>query len=89
MPTTWEDAAYDQYLAEFDDEVRPDEIIEDFALGRLRSYYVANPLVAEPAIGLLVEAKTLLGCKYPRAALVLAAASAEIAVKSVLLHPVV
>ena len=65
-----------------------DEAVREFTAGRLKSYYVGHPGLAGPAISSLAEAKTLLP-SHPRASLVIATTAIELAVKVVLLRPIV
>src|SRR5205807_1436553 len=66
-----------------------EEAIGEFIGERLQSYYLANPEVAYDAASLLGEARELATNDHPRAALALAAAAVEVAVKSVLIEPIV
>jgi hypothetical protein len=68
--------------------VPPEDAIRDFTAERLQSYYVANPNLAKPAYESLRYAEALLP-SYPRAALVFAVTAAEVAIKTVLLKPIV
>lgn len=69
-------------------EVHYQEAIKEFTAERLKSYYVANPNLAAPALDTLVEAQSLLS-SHPRASLVIATTAMELAVKTVLLKPIV
>ena len=90
---TRDDAAYDDYL--FDQHMEAlyaqhrDQPIGEFTIERLQSYFVAHPRAAQPAIGLLNEARALLAAGHPRASLLLAAACIELGVKAAHLQPVV
>jgi hypothetical protein len=80
-----------QYLREFGYELYPEhsaEAIKGFTAERLQSYYVGNPNLATPALEALLEAQSLLS-SHPRASLVMAATAMELAVKVVLLKPIV
>jgi hypothetical protein len=65
-----------------------DEAVKEFTAERLKSYYVAHPDLAQPAVGSLAEATVLLQ-SHPRASLVIATTAMELAVKVVLLQPIV
>jgi hypothetical protein len=80
-----------QYLREYGFELYPEhsvEAIKEFTAERLQSYYVANPNLAAPALDALLEAQSLLA-SYPRPSLVIATTAMELAVKVVLLKPIV
>jgi len=87
MSMTEDEARQEEWLLELYEEHSALALVE-FKAERLRSYFLANPGIAVPAAGALSEARALLQVS-PRAALVLAVASAEVALKSVLLKPVV
>jgi hypothetical protein len=80
------------YLREFGHEVlypeHYEEAIKEFTVERLQSYYVVHPQLASPAHGSLLYARSLMP-SYPRAALLFAVTAIELAVKSVLLKPIV
>jgi hypothetical protein len=65
-----------------------DEVVEHFTSERLTSYYLDNREVASKAFAALAYAQSLL-ISYPRAAIVFAATSIEVTVKTVLLRPIV
>jgi hypothetical protein len=65
-----------------------DDAVRQFTEERLRSYYIANPNLAEPALDALKYAQSLLTA-YPMAALVFAATAMELAIKVVILRPIV
>ncbi|MGJ5813688.1 hypothetical protein [Paludibaculum fermentans] len=80
-----------QYLREFGYELYPEhyaEAITEFTSERLQSYYVANPNLGLPAIEAMMEAREL-RTSHPRPSLVLATTALELAVKVVLLKPIV
>ena len=83
----WADYAQDEYETKLYEEHR-EEAIREFKSDRIGSYYRTNPDVARPAAKALAEARLLLR-DHPTAALVMASASAEVALKAVLLRPVV
>jgi hypothetical protein len=64
------------------------EVISHFAADRLRSYYIDNPRVADAPAWALMEARTLL-TTHASAALVHAAAAAEVCLKAALLRPII
>src|SRR2546421_8390542 len=63
------------------------EAIEDFKAERLKSFYVDNPLVAEPALKLLIEAKELISQKHYSAAQVFAGGATEVTFQEAILKP--
>ncbi len=65
-----------------------DEVVEHFTSERLTSYYLENPELAIRAFTALSYAQSLL-ISYPRAAIVFAATSIEVSIKTVLLRPIV
>lgn len=65
-----------------------DQATREFSEGRLKSYYLGNPQVALPALLALAHAKTLQP-HSATAALVFAAVSAELTLKSAVLKPLV
>ena len=77
---------------EFDLEIYRQQIYDDavkqFTEERLQSYYLTNPRLAEPALDALIDAQSLLSTQ-PLAALVFATTSTELAIKAVLLRPIV
>jgi hypothetical protein len=64
------------------------EAIKEFTAERLQSYYIAHPTLAEPARSVLRDAQALIQVNT-RAALVFAVIAIELAIKTVLLKPVV
>ncbi len=69
MPELYEEFARDVRAGKHD---LYGEIVEQFASERLQSFYLANPHLAEHALGALEEARTL-KASHPSAALVFAA----------------
>jgi hypothetical protein len=65
-----------------------DDAVRQFTGERLQSYYLANPKLGEPALDALSYAQTLLP-KHPLAALVFATTAMELAIKVVLIRPIV
>jgi hypothetical protein len=80
------------YLKEFGHELlypeHYEEAVKEFTVERLRSFYVAHRDLATPANESLSYAQSLMP-SHPRAALVFAATATELAVKMVLLRPIV
>lgn len=74
--------------AEANGFVPPEDAIRDFTAERLQSYYVAHPNLARPAYDSLIYAQSLLP-SFPKAALVFAVTATELAIKTVLLKPIV
>ena len=96
---TDEDYAHDEYLDMLYHEFGPqwaedhglsvyDDVVKEFTAERLRSYYVGNPDVARPARHAVAYAQSLMP-SHPKAALVFAVTATELAVKTVLLKPLV
>ena len=93
MSHTYEDLALDyafekQDLAE-DWDRHISEAVGCFVDGRLRSYYVQHPDVAQKALGALTYSKALLTQGHAKAALVFAGSAIEIGYKAALLRPIV
>jgi hypothetical protein len=65
-----------------------DEATKRFAEQRLKAYFLANPMLAAPAINAVEYARTLLPA-FPAAALVFAATSVELTWKTAILKPLV
>ena len=74
--------------AEMNGFVPPEDAIRDFTAERLQSYYVAHPNLAVPSYDSLAYAQSLLR-SHPKAALVFAVTATELAIKTVLLKPIV
>ena len=90
-----EDAYWEQLLEELGPEwaeehglAPPEDAIKEFTAERLQSYYLAHPNLAGPAYGSLLYAQSLMP-SYPEAALVFAVTATELAIKTVLLKPIV
>ena len=64
------------------------DAVSEFTSERLQSYYLADPTLAEPARKSLLYAQSLLA-SFPQAALVFAVTATELAVKTVLLKPII
>ena len=103
MSHTYEDAPQDefydrlynefgpQWADEHDEELyrqHSEAAIKEFTTGRLQSYYVTHPDLAQPAVKSLAYAEVLVP-KYPSAALVFATTAVELAIKGILLQPIV
>jgi hypothetical protein len=94
-----EDAAYEYYYKEIGPQWAQDhaqelyqeyykEAVREFTAERLRSYFTAHPSLARPAAESLRYAQ-LLRPSFPCAALVFGASASELAVKTVLLRPII
>src|ERR1051325_7723372 len=79
----YEDVLVQQYEA----QIKADAV-EEFHSDRLRSYFKANPKVALPAFAALHEAQSFLATN-PKVALVFSTTAMEIALKAVMLRPIV
>jgi hypothetical protein len=80
-----------QWAEEHDEELyrqHYEDAVREFTAERLQSYYVAHPSLAEPVNGILQDAQVLLPSNR-RAALVFAVIAVELAIKTVLLKPIV
>ena len=87
MTTTPEDAAYDEWITQILEENK-DDIISEYVYERLGSYYLSHPDLDERAKAVLREAEHCLETS-PTASLVISWAAIEIALKQLLLRPVV
>ena len=65
-----------------------EQAIEEFTSERLRSYYLANPLLAKPALDSLAEARNLITVN-PTASLIFSNIAIEVGLKATLLKPIV
>jgi hypothetical protein len=84
---TPDEVAREEWLSDLVDRVSK-EAVDQFALDRLRSYYLGNPDVAVNAIATFREAEKLQAIS-PTAALVLYTTSIELGLKVALLKPVI
>lgn len=93
------EAAYDrlyrelgpQWARDHDQELfeeHYEEAVKEFTSERLQSYYVAHPKLAGPARQSLLYAQSLMP-SFSQAALVFAVTATELAVKTVLLKPII
>lgn len=82
-----QEAAYDQMVEEILEDNK-DQIIEEFVAERLRSYYKEHPDLDGPAKSALNEARDLLDVSST-ASLLFSRSATEIAIRDVLLRPVV
>ena len=87
MSDSYEDYREEEYLDELYQEVSADAI-EKFQADRLRSFYLANPVVAKRPFESLGEAKKLLP-NHPGAAQIFAMTSIEVGLKLVFVKPIV
>lgn len=86
------DIAREEMYARLADELYPEhkeQAVQEFAVDRLRSYYLANPDVAKPAVFMLRNAEQLFQLQQNEAALVFAVSSIELFLKATLLRPVI
>lgn len=81
------DAGYDRMVEEIL-ESNKDEIIDEFATKRMASYYAKHPDFDAPAKNAIQEARDLLDFN-PTASLVFSGSATEMALRDVLLKPVV
>jgi len=79
--------AYDQAMSDLYEEHKVEAIYE-FTTERLSSYYSEKSDLAKPAVNALNEAR-LLSQNHPTASLILAVIAMEVAVKAILLKPIV
>src|ERR1039458_3061309 len=80
-----------QWAEEHDEELyrqHYEDAVKEFTAERLQSYYITHPTLAEPANGILRDAQSLTQSNR-RAALVFAVIAIELAIKTVLLKPIV
>lgn len=82
-----EDIAREEWFAEIHESISA-EAIEGFTSGRLRSYYVQNPSLAENVFAIYREARAVAPTSHT-AALVLYTAVIEVALKTTVLKPVI
>lgn len=86
------DIAREEMYSRLADELYPEhkeQAIHEFTVDRLRSYYLANPNVAKPAVFMLRNAEQLFQLQQYEAALVFAVSSVELFLKATLLRPVI
>jgi hypothetical protein len=93
----WQDAAMDGLYSEFraDPDTRAsfyeelyDEIVQDFTASRLRSYFVENPTLVAAAAQALLDARALVA-RHQTAGFMFAAIAVEVALRAVLLRPII
>lgn len=82
-----EDIAREEWFAEIHESISA-EAIEGFTSGRLRSYYIKNPSIAENVFAIYREARAV-SPTSPTAALLLFTAAIEVALKTTVLKPVI
>jgi hypothetical protein len=87
MSMTPDEYAQEEWFSELYEEHRQ-RALEEFKQERLQSYFVSAPEIAKAPYILFQEARAV-ASSSPSAALVLAAAAAEVGVKSVFLKPIV
>ncbi|KVN07895.1 MULTISPECIES: hypothetical protein [unclassified Burkholderia] len=86
------DAAIDEMYERIGEELYPAhraQAIGEFTAERLKSYYLAHPMVMRPAVDALQEAKRLKGNGHHAAAVVFCATTIELFMKATLLQPIV
>lgn len=86
------DANMDEMFERMSDELYPEHKIQaigEYTTERLRSYYVNDPTVMQPALGALREAKRLQANLHHSATVIFAASGAELLLKATILKPVV
>jgi len=92
MSTSYDDAAYSEYLSEFYEEQRYEEYrkeaIEEFKDERLKSYFLDNKELAQPAADALSTARALINTNVT-ASFLFAAIAVEVGLKTTLLKPIV
>jgi len=91
------DIARDEFINEVYDDFARDvlsgrddlyrEVVEKFTVGRLQSYYLDHPKLAEPALWALKEAKSI-DAVHPAARLVFGTIATEVGLKATLLKPI-
>lgn len=87
MSMTWEEAAYEDFIAQLYEEHKK-EAIEEFTVERLQSYYLKNKLLAKPALQALKEARSLIKLNVT-AGFIFGAISMEVGLKAAILKPIV
>ena len=87
MSMSYEEAMYEQAMDELYAEHR-EQVLEEFPIEQLQSFFMANPTIAENPLRSLAEARRLLA-QHHTAAHVFAAVAVEVGLKMVLLKPVV
>ncbi len=91
MSITPDEARQEEFYGEMVQQIledHRDEIIDEFVSERMASYYKQHPDLLEPAVAVLDEARKLKGAS-DAACLVFAQAAIEIALRDVVLKPVV
>ena len=91
MEDARQDAAWDQMWDQMSVELYPEhkeQAIEEFTTERLQSFYLRNPDILTPGIGMYIEARKL-EKNHPLASYVFATSAIELFLKSSLLKPVV
>lgn len=88
MSYSEEDAAMDAFYDEIREQLYP-EIIDNFTMERLQSYFLLYPEAAKPAYLALEESLRLRDGGFHSAAFLYAVIATEVSVKTVLLKPIV
>ncbi|QIK19217.1 hypothetical protein [Ralstonia pseudosolanacearum] len=92
MSYTEQDAAIDEMYARISEELYPEhkeQAVSEFTADRLRSYYLANPMVMRPAVEALQEVKRLQANGHSSAVVVFCATAIELFLKATVLQPIV
>lgn len=86
------DAAMDDFYERVGEELYPDhkvQAIQEFTAERLKSFYIAQPNVMQPAVLVYHEAKALQSSEHYAAVVVFSVTAIEVFLKVTLLKPVV
>lgn len=86
------DAAMDEMLERISDELYPEhrnQAVSEFTADRLRSFYLAHPMVMRPAIDALQEVKRLKANGHSSAVVIFCATAIELFLKATVLQPIV
>jgi hypothetical protein len=86
------DAAMDEMYARIGEELYPEhreQAVSEFTADRLRSFYLANPMVMRPAVETLQEVKRLKANDHSAAVVVFCATAIELFLKATVLQPIV
>lgn len=84
----WQEEAYDQMVNQILEENR-DEIVDEYLTEKAASYYLNNPDMDHRALEALERARCLLEKDEPEASLVFSWSATELALRDVLMRPIV
>lgn len=87
-----DDLAMDEMYERIGEELYPEhreQAVGEFTADRLRSFYLANPMVMRPAVDTLHEVQRLHADGHSAAAVVFCATAIELFLKATLLQPIV